>query len=129
MAVVLITGCSSGFGLAFARAFAEAMVRHDPALYTVDFAKRGRERRILIDYLRNNRTNTSIAAFSTRARAGAPVSTPISWKELTVDLNPAAFTVVTVPERFTARRVDPWADYWKARQRLSARAVAALRNL
>ena len=115
--------------LAFSRAVADAMVRHDPDLFTVEYAKRGREQRILIDYLRNNRTNTSIAAFSTRARAGAPVSAPIAWKELTPDLDAAAFTVLTIPERFTDKRPDPWGDYWKTRQRISARATAALRHL
>src|SRR5262249_12663653 len=54
--------------LAFARAFANAMVRRRPDLFTERYAKSGRARKILIDYLRNNRTNTSIAAFSTRAR-------------------------------------------------------------
>ncbi|PYR59943.1 MAG: DNA ligase D, partial [Acidobacteria bacterium] len=115
--------------LAFSRAVADAMVRHDPDLFTVEYAKRGREPRILIDYLRNNRTNTSIAAFSTRARAGAPVSAPIAWKELTPDLDAAAFTVLTIPERFTDKRPDPWGDYWKTRQRIPARATAALRDL
>ena len=46
-------------------------MRHDAALFTTEFRKAGRERLILVDYLRNNRTNTSIAAFSTRARAMA----------------------------------------------------------
>jgi len=48
--------------LEFARAFAAMVVRRTPALFTDQFAKVGRERKILIDYLRNNRTNTSIAA-------------------------------------------------------------------
>ena len=54
--------------LAFSRGLAEAIAAHDPARYTTRFAKAGRERKILIDYLRNNRTNTSIAAFSMRAK-------------------------------------------------------------
>jgi DNA ligase D-like protein (predicted polymerase) len=56
--------------LAFSRSVAEAIRGTAPALYTTAFAKRGREAKILIDYLRNNRTNTSIAAYSTRARPG-----------------------------------------------------------
>jgi bifunctional non-homologous end joining protein LigD len=114
--------------LEFARAFADALARHDPARYTTDFGKKGRARQILVDYLRNNRTNTSIAAFSTRARAGAPVSVPLAWSELTPSLDPASFTPESVPERF-ARRPDPWAGYWKTRQSLSSRALKALQQL
>jgi bifunctional non-homologous end joining protein LigD len=115
--------------LDFARAAAEALVRHDPQRFTTKFAKRGRERLILVDYMRNNRTNTSIAAFSTRARVGAPVSMPLSWEELTPALDPAAFTTLTAPERIARQRRDPWAAYFRARQRLSKHAVAALDGL
>jgi bifunctional non-homologous end joining protein LigD len=114
--------------LAFARATATLLTRHDPALFTVTYAKRGRERQILLDYLRNNRTNTSIAAFSTRARDGAPVSMPIAWKELRERLNPADFTMITVPDQLT-RRKDPWADYFKVKQRISKKAIAALERI
>ena len=112
--------------LDFSRAVAEALRRHDPELFTTTFAKRGREHQILVDYMRNNRTNTSIAAFSTRAREGAPVSMPVSWTELTPKLDPASFTVQTVPQRLARQRKDPWADYFTLKQKLSPSAVAAL---
>jgi bifunctional non-homologous end joining protein LigD len=115
--------------LAFARAVAGALTRHDPAQFTVTFGKRGRERQILVDYLRNNRTNTSVAAFSTRARDGAPVSVPIAWNELTERLRPADLTVATVPVRLERQRKDPWADYFRIRQRLSKNAIAALQGV
>jgi bifunctional non-homologous end joining protein LigD len=112
--------------LAFARGLAELITRHDPARFTTRFAKTGREDKILIDYLRNNRTNTSIAAYSMRARAGAPVSMPLSWKELGPRLRPERFTVNTA-ERRLARVGDPWADYWKCRQRLTPAMTRAIR--
>lgn len=115
--------------LDLSRAVAEALTRHDPGLFTTGFAKRGRERRILIDYMRNNRTNTSIAAFSTRARDGAPVSVPLSWRELTPSLDPAAFTAVTVPARLSRQRRDPWKDSFTSKQRFSRTAIAALDQL
>ena len=68
--------------LAFSRAVGEMIVRSDPQGYTTTFAKSGRDRKILIDYLRNNRTNTSVCAFSPRARPGATVSMPLGWNEL-----------------------------------------------
>lgn len=113
--------------LAFARAVAEALVRAN-ALYTTRFPKAGRESQILIDFMRNNRTNTSVAAFSLRARPGAAVSVPLRWEQLTTRVRPAAFTLESVPRRF-ARQQDPWADYWRCRQRLSDAAIRAVTAL
>jgi bifunctional non-homologous end joining protein LigD len=104
--------------LEFSRALAEAMVSIDPELFTTAFAKAGRERRILIDYLRNNRTNTSVAAYSTRAKPDAPVSVPLTWAELSPSRTPDRFTIATVPERLARLRSDPWKEYWKTRQTL-----------
>lgn len=115
--------------LEFSRALAEAIERHAPDRFTTAFAKAGRERKILIDYLRNNRTNTSVAAFSTRARDRAPVSMPIRWEELTPSLNPSAWTVATTERRLASLRRDPWRDYWTTKQRLPAHATEALRKM
>ncbi len=111
--------------LAFARDVSEAIARTDPDRYTTTFAKDSREDKLLIDYLRNNRTNTAVAAFSARARAGAPVSMPVAWDDLAG--GPGRWTLLTVPRRLTRMRTDPWADYWKSRQRLSAASINALR--
>ena len=112
--------------LKFSRALAEAIERHDPAIYTTAFAKAGRERKILIDYLRNNRTNTSVAAYSQiRAREGAPISMPLRWEELTASLDPARWTIVTAERRLSVLRRDPWRDYWTTKQRLPPNAASA----
>src|SRR5207248_2110625 len=74
--------------LAFSRSLCEAIANRDRR-FTTAYARKGREQLILLDYLRNNRTNTSIAAFSPRAREPAPVSVPIAWDELTPRLDPA----------------------------------------
>jgi bifunctional non-homologous end joining protein LigD len=112
--------------LDFARAFALALVRRQPDLFTERFAKAGRDDKILIDYLRNNRTNTSIAAFSTRAKPDAPVSVPVAWNEVSPRLEPAQFTMQTVPARLARLRGDPWKEYWRAKQRIPRGAVKAL---
>jgi bifunctional non-homologous end joining protein LigD len=109
--------------LDFARGVGEAIARTNP-LYTTTFAKAGRERKILIDYLRNNRTNTSIAAFSSRARPGALVSMPLEWSELRG--GPERWTVLTVPERLKRLKTDPWDGYWRSRQVLSNPSIKAL---
>ena len=114
--------------LQFSRAISERFERAQPDLYTTAFSKTGREKKILVDYLRNNRTNTSIAAYSTRARKGAPVSIPLSWEELRVTLSPQSFTVLTVPKRLAKLKSDPWAGYWKCKQRLTAQLIRAVRE-
>jgi bifunctional non-homologous end joining protein LigD len=111
--------------LDFSRALAEAIERHDPALFTTTFAKAGRERKILIDYMRNNRTNTSVSAFSTRARPGAPVSMTLRWEEVTPALDPSTWTVATAERRLSLLRKDPWRDYWTCKQRLPKNAREA----
>ena len=115
--------------LAFARAFAQSLVRRQPELFTERFGKAGRRDKILVDYLRNNRTNTSIAAYSTRARPAAPVSVPLAWNELSPMRMPARFTIHTVPARLERLRSDPWKTYWRAKQRIPASAVAALEGM
>jgi bifunctional non-homologous end joining protein LigD len=115
--------------LDFARAIAETLERRDPRRFTTRFAKLGRENKILIDYLRNNRTNTSIAAFSTRARPDAPVSMPVTWSELSPSRPPNRFTLLTVPARLSRLRSDPWKGYESLRQKIPRGAIAALDRL
>ena len=112
--------------LEFTRAVASALAATDHSMYTIAFAKSGRESKILIDYLRNNRTNTSVCAYSARARESATVSMPISWQQLTAKLDPRRYTVETVPGKAP---VDPWRDYWKAKQKISQKAFEAIRRL
>jgi bifunctional non-homologous end joining protein LigD len=114
--------------LAFARAIAEALSRRDRH-FTTRFARAGRDHQILIDYLRNNRTNTSVAAYSSRATADAPVSMPVTWRELARLQTPEQFTVLTVPGRLRRQRRDPWHEYWTTAQTIPRNAIAALDRL
>ena len=50
--------------------------------FTTNLKKSERKGKIFIDYLRNNKGSTCVAPYSVRARNGAPVSMPISWKDL-----------------------------------------------
>ncbi|RPJ80065.1 MAG: DNA ligase D, partial [Acidobacteria bacterium] len=112
--------------LALAKGVAERLVGLDPSRFTTSFPKAGRTRKILIDYLRNNRTNTSVAAYSSRARPGATVSVPLGWRELSPAKPPSLFTVRTVPRRLEKLAKDPWADYWRRPQRISRSAIKAV---
>jgi bifunctional non-homologous end joining protein LigD len=102
--------------LVFTRTLAEAMAADEPDRYTTTSVKAEREGRIFIDYLRNNREASAVAAYSTRAREGAPVSVPIGWDELTDKLKPNGFTVRNLDRRLKALRSDPWADLERVEQ-------------
>lgn len=110
----------------FARAVADGMVDEHPERYTAQVAKARRARRILVDYLRNARGATAVAAYSPRARPGAPVATPLTWDELERGVDPADFTITTVPARLGSLRRDPWHGYHELRQSITAAARRAV---
>ena len=104
-----------------------------PEAYVASMAKSERTGRIFVDYLRNVRGATSIAAYSTRATTSAPVSVPLAWDELTPRVRSDQFTIASVRARLSALRADPWKRYGSVRQRLpgtegaSGRAVPTRR--
>ena len=112
--------------LEFSRAVGNVIATRDP-LYTIAFAKAGRERRILIDYLRNNRTNTSVCAFSPRINPDATVSMPLDWNDLHEP--PDRWTLLTVPRRLARLRRDPWEDYWRTAHVIRASSFAAVTQM
>ena len=104
--------------VAFARHVVDGLVAETPRAFTATMAKSARTGKIFIDYFRNQRGATSVAAYSTRARPGAPVSTPVTWEEL--DAVPAGshFTIATAERRLAKLTADPWARYGTVRQSL-----------
>jgi len=112
----------------FARALAFNLAAAQPALFTATAKKTERSGRIYVDYLRNATGATAVAAYSLRARAKLPVSMPIEWADLAVDVRDAHFNLRNAPAHIAARARDPWAGYAAARTVLSAtrrRALAA----
>jgi len=103
----------------FSRVLSEALARQHPDEYLTEASKAARKGKIFIDWLRNIRGATSIAAYSTRAKAGAPVSAPVTWEELP-KTRPDQYTVETLPRRLASLTKDPWAGYEKAAKPLSA---------
>jgi bifunctional non-homologous end joining protein LigD len=102
----------------YARALAESMERDAPDRYIAKASKQARRGLIYVDYLRNGRGATAIAAYSTRARPGAPVSVPLSWDELSPALKPNHFTVLNLHARLSRQTADPWTDLGRVRQSL-----------
>ncbi len=99
----------------FAQKIAFAMAADSPRLYLAKMTKSLRKGRIFIDYFRNSREATSVAAYSTRARPGAPVSAPLSWEQLGRTNAANQYTVLNLKKQF---RQDPWRDIGKVRQKL-----------
>ncbi|MEO8702518.1 MAG: non-homologous end-joining DNA ligase [Kofleriaceae bacterium] len=110
---------------AFTKAVVETMERAEPARYTTNMGKASRRGKIFLDYLRNGRNATFIAPYSPRARENATVAVPIAWEELAHGVNPADFTVTTVPHRL-ANLVDPWDRITKTKQGITAAAWKAV---
>jgi bifunctional non-homologous end joining protein LigD len=100
----------------FTKAVAELMVRSFPDRYVATMSKTRRHGKIFVDYLRNSEGATAVAAYSLRARANAPIATPISWDELDRDVRRDYFNVRNVPERLRTLKNDPWAEFFKVDQ-------------
>ncbi len=79
-----------------------------------------RKSKIFVDYLRNNRGSSTVAAYSLRARPGLGVSVPLAWDEVADTTAGDQWTIANLHERLDALHGDPWADYAKTRQRITA---------
>src|SRR4051794_4251774 len=94
----------------FAQELADAMARDTPQQYVATSALRERKGRLSLDFLRTGRGAPAVGPSSPRARAGAPVSPPLGWDELSPNLRPSHFTVDNLPTRLRHLAQDPWAD-------------------
>lgn len=103
----------------FAHAIGKMMADVAPDRFTVNMSKRARAGKVFIDYLRNDRGATTVAAYSTRARQGAPVSMPIEWDELPALKHAAQFTVENALQRVKSLRHNPWKELSTVRQRIT----------
>ena len=101
----------------FARRCGEVLVEREPDLLTLEHRKAKRGDRVYVDIGRNAYGQTAVPAYAVRARPSAPVSTPITWSELS-RVRPAQFTITSVRRRL-ARRECPWADVRRHAQTLT----------
>jgi DNA ligase D-like protein (predicted polymerase) len=108
-----------------ALALARDVERRDPALATSRWWKEERHG-VFIDYNQNAKDRTVASAYSVRPRPDARVSTPLRWDEV-AEVDAAAFTLRTVPERF-AREGDPHAGIDDAAGSLEGLLVLSARH-
>lgn len=103
----------------FCQRIAQLCAAREPDRFVAEMAKAKRKGRIFIDWLRNERGQTSVAPFSVRARSGAPVAAPVSWEEMPGIASASAFDMAAA-----------WARGWPV-QRPKAQKLtqAILENL
>lgn len=106
----------------FARALAYVLAGDEPDRFVAVAARAKREGRIFIDWLRNGRGSTSVAPWSLRARPGAPVAMPVSWKELLASQAPDRFTLAGALKYTQSLQDHPWGDYRARGQRLPGKS-------
>ncbi len=116
--VVPVDGADWETTKTFTAHIAAAMAADGPELYLAKMTKALRKGKIFIDYFRNSREATSVAPYSTRARAGAPVSVPVSWEALPRTTGGNQFTVLNLKKHL---KQDAWADIGKVSQKLPAK--------
>jgi bifunctional non-homologous end joining protein LigD len=107
----------------FAELVARGLEAEHPGLLTTQWLKEKR-RGVLVDHRQNGWGKTIASAYSARPRPGAPVSTPLRWRELTPELDFTAFTMDAVLER-VRRKGDLFEPVLHGRQALGP----ALRSL
>lgn len=112
----------------FANAVGAVFVNLAPDRLTQEFSKADRQGRIYVDTGRNGYTATFAAAYTVRARRGAPVSAPCTWEEVERGIvRPDTFTLRNMPER-VSRAGDLWSDL-RRRGRSLSRAAEKLRSM
>jgi bifunctional non-homologous end joining protein LigD len=96
----------------FARLLAVLGVEAEPDISTIARPLRNRGGKVYIDFGQNGHGQTIVAPFSLRPLPGAPASCPLAWSEVTARLDPARFTMATLPARFD-KMADPLAPVLK----------------
>jgi bifunctional non-homologous end joining protein LigD len=107
----------------FTSGISRMLAAREPSQFIAKASKAQRKGRIYIDWLRNKLTATAIVPYSLRAKPDAPLALPLSWPQLTKLERSGQFLAATLkPGR------DPWAAYFKTRQRIPKRALDLLRK-
>jgi bifunctional non-homologous end joining protein LigD len=106
-----------------AQAVVQRLAQIGPERFVAKSGPKNRVGRIFVDYLRNGRGATTVAAWSARARPGIGISVPVDWSELDSLRSGDHWTVRNVGERLAMK--DPWSNYAHARRSLRS-ALRAL---
>nr|WP_312231349.1 DNA ligase D [Pseudomonas sp.] len=104
---------------AFGKAISQFMASELPDRFSARMGPKNRIGKVYLDYLRNGRGASTVAAYSVRARPGLPVSVPISREELGQLRDSKQWHIGNLQQRLDKLEDDPWAGYAN-RQRITA---------
>jgi bifunctional non-homologous end joining protein LigD len=108
----------------FCHGFADKLEADEPERFTSNIRKVKRTGRMFVDYLRNERGQTAVSPFSTRAKDGCTCAVPVTWDDLKT-LNAAnLFGIAEAAAR--AKAADPWPDYFEQKQKLTKTMLKAV---
>lgn len=102
----------------FSKVVAQHLAKVLPSQFSATSGAKNRVGKVFVDYLRNSKGATTIAAYSPRARPGLRVSVPVAWEELKDVRSADQWTMFEVLHRTRAAAFDPWGGYWTCTQRL-----------
>jgi bifunctional non-homologous end joining protein LigD len=111
----------------FVHEFVLQMEKAEPSLYLTKMSKAARKGKIFLDYLRNERGATAVAAFSPRARPGGPVSLPLNWNELKAGERLGAHVADFAGWKGRLKK-DPWGQMGATEQRITQEMIEAVRG-
>jgi bifunctional non-homologous end joining protein LigD len=102
----------------FARLLASEVARRAPTIATVErtIAKR-KSTQVYVDWMQNARGKSLAAVYTARAKPGATVSMPLTWKQVEKGVKIQDFTIKNAPD-LLKKKGNSWADFFKSRQTL-----------
>lgn len=109
-------GPTSDEVLKFAEEVVSQLAAKHPKLLTTEHSISARGKRVYLDPFRNGSVQTVVSPYSVRRKPRAPVSTPLDWSEVKIDLDPFDFNLGNFGKR--RGREDPWAGFFTERQSL-----------
>jgi len=102
----------------FSRLLASEIARRAPKIATVERSIDKRKRdQVYVDWMQNARGKSLAAVFTARAKPGATVSMPLTWKQIEQGVKISDFTVKNVPA-LLEKSGDSWSDFFDQRQKL-----------
>lgn len=112
----------------YSKVFALEMVKQNPHIFIGTMNKSKRDHKIFIDYLRNDRGATAVAAYSTRAREKATISVPLTWRELKTLKSPETYTLLNIMTRIKKLKKDPWEGFFECKQSIDIQSGFSIKK-